>query len=557
MKREWWHTKTAYQIWPKSFQDSNGDGIGDLPGVISRLDDLSRLGVDILWLSPCYPSPLADEGYDISDYRNIDPRFGTLRDLDRLISEAKDRNMSIVMDLVVNHCSDEHEWFRRACLDPEGPYGKYFYILKQKSGDPLPTNWRSYFGGPCWDPLPGHEDYVYLHLFHKKQPDLNWENPALRREIYDMINWWLDRGIAGFRIDAIINIKKVLPFRRMPPDREDGLVSVSRMLSEADGVLEFLDEMSRETFRRHDAFAIAELFDNKPGELPRFIGDKGCFSCIFDFAPEMLGRSEKGWFDRRPVSPDDWKTAVFASQQLAAGVGFMANILENHDQPRGFSRYIPEGERSETAKKMLAGLSYLLRGLPFLYQGQEIGMENTVIPSIDAVDDCSTQGEYRAAIDAGLSPAEAFRAVLPYSRDHARTPVQWTGGPYAGFTSGVPWMPVNPDYPGINLEEQRHREDSLWNFYRALIALRRDPRWQETLVYGETVPYLENEPRLMAYERRGPRRILVLGNWRTESRDISLPGIPKQVLLSNLPEVRLNGKNLRAAGYQLAVLLME
>ena len=557
MKREWWHTKTAYQIWPKSFQDSNGDGIGDLPGILSRLDDLSRLGVDILWLSPCYPSPLADEGYDISDYRNIDPRFGTLQDLDRLIAEAKDRNMFVVMDLVVNHCSDEHEWFRRACMDPEGPYGKYFYIMKCRPGDPPPSNWRSYFGGSCWDLLPGHDDYVYLHLFHKKQPDLNWENPVLRREIYDMINWWLDRGIAGFRIDAIINIKKVLPFRQMTPDREDGLVSVSRMLSEADGVLEFLDEMSRETFRKHGSFAIAELFDNKPEDLPRFIGSNGCFSCIFDFAPEMLGRTENGWYDRQPVLPDDWKGAVFASQRLAAGTGFMANILENHDQPRGYSRYLPDGERNETAKKMLAGLSYLLRGLPFLYQGQEIGMENTEIHSIEDVDDCSTQGEYRAAIASGFSPEEAFRAVIPYSRDHARTPMQWSDCKNAGFSSGTPWLPVNPNYLHINLSEQQSRDDSLWNFYRALIALRRDPRWQETLVYGETIPYLEHESRLMAYERRGERRIMVLGNWQTQGRQILLPCNPKQILLSNLPEVWLNGSVLQASGYQFVVLLLE
>ena len=556
MKREWWHTKTGYQIWPKSFQDSNGDGIGDIPGIISRLDDLARLGVDLLWLSPCYPSPLADEGYDISDYEAIDPRFGTLDDLDRLLAEARDRNISVIMDLVVNHCSDEHPWFRKACEDPEGPYGKLFYIEKVKPGDPMPTNWRSYFGGTCWDPLPGHEGYVYLHLFHRKQPDLNWENPALRRAVYDMINRWLDRGVAGFRIDAIINIKKVLPFRRLPPDRADGLVSVAKMLSEADGVLEFLDEMAEETFRKHGAISIAELFDNKPEDLPLFIGEKGCFSSMFDFAPEMLGRSDKGWFDRKTVTPDEWKAAVFGSQRLASGIGFMANILENHDQPRGFSRYIPEGEQTETAKKMLAGLSFCLRGLPFLYQGQEIGMEDTVFSSIADVDDCNTHGEYEAALSAGFSPEDAFHAVIPWSRDHARTPVQWTGGKNAGFTEGTPWLPINPNYTSINLEEQKSRPDSLWNFYRSLIALRRDPHYQETLVYGEIVPYLEQESRLMAYERRGECRILVVGNWRNEPRSIPLPGTPRQVLLTNLP-VQLDGETFMASGYQFTVFLMD
>ena len=534
MKREWWHNKVAYQIWPKSFQDSNGDGIGDIPGIISRLDDLRALGVDILWLSPVYSSPLADEGYDISDYYSIDPRFGTLEDLDRLITEAKRRNMFLLMDLVVNHCSDEHYWFRQACADPEGPYGKFFYIEKHKPGDPMPCNWRGYFGGPVWDLLPGHEDYVYLHVFHKKQPDLNWENPELRREIYKMINWWLDRGIAGFRIDAIINIKKVLPFRNYPADRLDGLCSVQRMLEEATGVLEFLDEMASETFRKHDAFAIAELFDNKPEELPRFIGDKGCFSCIFDFAPEMLSKSPDGWMGAKEVTPDLWKHAVFTSQRLAKDTGFMANIIENHDEPRGVSRYIPEGERSETAKKMLGGLSFMLRGLPFLYQGQEIGMENTVFPTIDQADDCNTHGEYTAMLEAGLAPEEALAIVSRMSRDNARTPVQWTGGKNAGFTTGTPWYPVNPNYRRINLEEQRQRQDSLWSFYRDLIALRKNEEWQETIVYGATDPWHEDEPRLMAYYRRGPRTLLVLGNWQQEPREVQLPSVPESILLSNL-----------------------
>ena len=556
MKKEWWHGKTAYQIWPKSFQDSNGDGIGDIPGIISRLDDLKELGIDIIWLSPVYCSPLADEGYDISDYYGIDPQFGTMEDLDRLIAEAKQRDMSIVMDLVVNHCSDEHEWFKKACADPEGPYGKYFYILKHTPGEPMPSNWRGYFGGSVWDALPGHDDYVYLHIFHRKQPDLNWENPALRREVYRMINWWLDRGIAGFRIDAIINIKKVLPFRDYPADRPDGLCSVTRMLEEADGVLDFLDEMAAETFHKHDAFSIAELFDNKPEELPRFIGDTGCFSCIFDFAPEMLGRTPEGWITRKSVTPDQWKQAVFSSQRLAADVGFMANIIENHDEPRGVSRYIPEGECTETAKKMLGGLSLMLRGLPFLYQGQSIGMENTVFTDIAQADDCNTHGEYEAALAAGFSPEEALAVVARYSRDNARTPVQWDDSKNAGFTAGTPWYPVNPNYKSINLAEQKRRPDSLWHFYKRLIALRKDPKWAETIVYGRTEPWMEDESRLMAYYRRGEHTLLVLGNWQNEPRSVELPDTPVQLLISNLPDVDLSGKKLCLQGYQFLIFEM-
>ena len=556
MRKEWWHLSTAYQIWPKSFQDSNGDGIGDLPGVISRLDDLAALGIDLIWLSPVYPSPLADQGYDISDYQAIDPRFGTMEDMDRLIAEARRRGMAVVMDLVVNHCSDEHEWFRKACADPEGPYGQYFYIRKHAPGAPMPSNWRAYFGESVWSPLPGHDDYVYLHYFHRKQPDLNWENPALRQEVYRMINWWLDRGIAGFRIDAIINIKKDLPFRDLPADRPDGLCSIPQPKC-VDGVLEFLNEMARETFRKHDAFSIAELFDTRDEDLGRFIGDEGCFSTIFDFAPEKLGRSPAGVSQRERVTPDMWRDAMLCSQAQAQGVGLLANIIENHDEPRGVSRYIPEGEASDAAKKMLGGLSLMLRGFPFLYQGQEIGMENMPLTSIDQVDDISTLGEYEELLAEGYAPQEALALVAPYSRDNARTPVQWTSGPTAGFTTGTPWTPVNPNASRINLEAQRKQPDSVWNFYRALIALRRDPRYQQTLVYGDTEPIWAQESRLMAYLRHGEHTLLVLGNWRPEPREILLPSQPQETLLNNLPALSLDGAALRMEGYQFLVFRMD
>ena len=265
LTKKWWHEKTAYQIYPKSFCDSNGDGIGDLQGIIRKLDYLKDLGIDIIWISPIYCSPLADQGYDISDYRNIDPRFGTMDDMDELLREAKARDMYIVMDLVVNHCSDEHEWFRKACEDPEGRYGKYFYIADLKDGK-LPNNWRSYFGGPVWDKLPGHDDKVYMHVFHKKQPDLNWENPQLRREVYDMINWWLDKGIAGFRVDAIMNIKKPDIYTSYPADRNDGLAAIDNMLHDAVGIDEFLRELREETGIDVPAEALHPVYtDARPG----------------------------------------------------------------------------------------------------------------------------------------------------------------------------------------------------------------------------------------------------------------------------------------------------
>ena len=554
MKKQWWHGKTAYQIYPKSFCDSNGDGIGDLQGIISKLDYLKDLGADILWLSPIYVSPLADQGYDIADYYNIDPRFGTMDDMDELISEAKKRDMYIVMDLVVNHCSDEHEWFRKACEDPDGPYGKFFYIETVKDGK-LPCNWRSYFGGPVWDKLPGHEDKYYLHVFHKKQPDLNWENPALREEVYKMINWWLDRGLAGFRIDAIINIKKALPFHSYPADREDGLSSVHNMLHEAKGVGDFLGEMRDRTFKPHSAFTVGEVFNEKEEELPDFIGDNGYFSSMFDFAETVFGSSQKGWHDSLDITPDDYRDCVFSTQKKIGDIGFISNIIENHDEPRGVSRYIPEGEADPTSKKMLATLYFLLKGLPWIYQGQEIGMENVPVSSIDEVDDISSIDSYKVAIAAGVSEKEALHMIEKYGRDNARTPFQWNASENAGFTTGKPWLRVNPNYKKINLEAEKTDPSSVYNYYRKLTRLRRDPGYSETLVYGELIPYLEDRHNVMAYLRKSENQtLLVIGNYQREPQTLPLPASCKKVLLSNLPETEIDGMQIRLQGYQAAVM---
>ena len=314
MERKWWHDKVAYQIYPKSFMDSNGDGIGDLKGIISKLDYLKELGVDIVWLSPIYQSPLADEGYDISDYYAIDPRFGTMEDMEELIAEAKKRDMTILMDLVVNHCSDEHEWFRKACEDPDGKYGGFFYLRDKDPEGKLPTNWRSYFGGPCWEELPG-TDKLYMHVFHKKQPDLNWENPALREEVYKNIRWWMEKGIGGFRIDAIINIKKPAVLHDYPADRDDGLSSVNNMLAEAEGIGEFLGEMRDKAFAPYDAFTVGEVFNEKEEDLPLFIGDGGYFSTMFDFSSELYGRSDKGWFDTKRIDIDAYRGCMFGAHE--------------------------------------------------------------------------------------------------------------------------------------------------------------------------------------------------------------------------------------------------
>ena len=555
MEKKQVHDKVAYQIYPKSFYDSNGDGIGDLQGIISKLDYLKDLGVDILWISPIYPSPFADQGYDISDYYNIDPAFGTLEDMDELIREAHKRQMYILMDLVVNHCSDEHEWFEKACADPYGEYGNFFYIEDRKEGE-LPCNWRSYFGGPVWEPLPGHPDKQYMHVFHRKQPDLNWENPAVREEVYKNINWWLDKGLGGFRIDAIINIKKALPYKDYPSDRADGLSDISLMLADAQGIGEFLGEMQARTFGPHDAFSVGEVFNIKDGELPDFVGDKGYFSSIFDFATTSFGKDDRGWYASKRPTPDDYKKCYFESQKKMGDTGFYSNIIENHDEPRGVSYYIPEGEVCDASKKLLAAMYFLMRGLPFIYQGQEIGMENLGVVPIDKVDDISALDQYQVSLDAGLSPEEALKVISVYSRDNARTPVQWNSKKNAGFTKGTPWLMVNPNYTSINVEAQEKNPDSVLSFYKELIALRKNPDYKETLVYGTVIPYLEGQHNLMAYHRKGEKDLLVIGNFQKDPQTAVLPSACKNLLLNNYQDLDMNEEKtaVHLKGYQAIVI---
>ena len=540
MQKKWWHDKVAYQIYPKSFCDTNGDGIGDLRGIISKLDYLKELGVDIIWLSPIYKSPFVDQGYDISDYYAIAEEFGTMEEFDELLAEAKKRDMYLIMDLVVNHCSDKHEWFQKALADPDGPYADYFYFRKGKNGNP-PSNYRSYFGGNCWEPVPGSDKY-YFHMFAKEQPDLNWENPKLREEIYRMINWWLDKGLAGFRIDAIINIKKDLAFPDMEPDGDDGLASCWRMVENVEGVDALLEDLKNHTFAKKDAFTVGEVFNIGVEDLPDFIGENGHFSTIFDFSAHMLSDGEHGWYDAPPISFDAWKKAITDSQMRVQNVGFEANIIENHDEPRGVSRFLPDYAQNEDGAKMLGTVSVLLRGIPFIYQGQEIGMQNARWNSVDEFDDISTKDQYRMAREAGLSDAEALAVCSAMSRDNARTPMQWKDAPQAGFTSGTPWLKVNDNYPAINVEKEEEQPDSVLHYYRKLIALRKSGEYRELFTYGKFEPAYENADHVMAYYRilQG-RRVLVAANFGTDTIELDWEVPAKKVLLSN--KKRTNAEN--------------
>lgn len=551
MEKDWWKGKVAYQIYPKSFKDSNGDGVGDLKGITEKLDYLQDLGIDILWLSPVYKSPFIDQGYDISDYYAIDPLFGTMEDMEELIAEGKKRGISIIMDLVVNHCSSHHEWFQKALADPDGPYADYFYFIES---DKEPNNWESYFGGSVWEPVPGTNKY-YLHSFHKDQPDLNWQNPVLREEIYTMINWWLDKGIAGFRIDAIINIKKDLEWRSLPSDRDNGLVPVPESLVNAQPIEPFLQELKEHTFAKYNAFTVGEVFNETDEELHFFIGKDGVFSSIFDFKQTMLGQEGKGWFDHSLPTADELKESIFQAHERADSIGVLSTIIENHDEPRGVSHYIAEGPVNDTSKKALGTIQVLRKGIPFIYQGQEIGMENQVFESVEDFDDIATINGYHVAKEAGLSEEEALAAIAKYSRDNARTPMQWSAEPGLGFSDGPAWLiSPKPDH-SINVEDQEKDPNSILNYYRQLTALYRHPLYGNTIRFGDMIPAYRDCENIIAFERRGDKRLLVISNFQNRQATLELPAPIKTVILNNTAGLFQEGDQvLELAPYQTVVL---
>lgn len=551
MEKDWWKGKVAYQIYPKSFKDSNGDGVGDLKGITKKLDYLQNLGIDILWLSPIYKSPFIDQGYDISDYYAIDPIFGTMEDMEELIAEGKKRGISIIMDLVVNHCSSHHEWFQKALSDPDGPYADYFYFIES---DKEPNNWESYFGGSVWEPVPGTNKY-YLHSFHKDQPDLNWQNPVLREEIYKMINWWLDKGIAGFRIDAIINIKKDLEWRSLPSDRENGLVPLPESLVNAQSIEPFLHELKERTFAKYNAFTVGEVFNKTDEELHFFIGKDGVFSSIFDFKQTCLGQEGKGWFDHSLPTADELKESIFQAHERADSIGVLSTIIENHDEPRGVSHYIVEGPVNDTSKKALGTIQVLRKGIPFIYQGQEIGMENQIFESVEDFDDIATINGYHVAKEAGLSEEEALAAIAKYSRDNARTPMQWSAEPGLGFSDGSAWLISPKPDVAINVEDQEKDPNSILNYYRQLTALYRHPLYGNTIRFGDMIPAYRDCENIIAFERRGDKRLLVISNFQNRQATLELPAPIKTVVLNNTAGLFQEGDQvLELVPYQTVVL---
>ena len=531
MKKKWWNEKIVYQVYPRSFKDTNGDGIGDVRGIIEKLDYIKSVGVDMIWISPIYKSPMKDNGYDISDYYAIDPIFGTMEDMDELLLKAKQKGLKVLMDLVVNHCSSEHEWFKKALKDPKGPYGDYFIIKEGKDGK-APNNWRSIFGGSVWEPIKG-TPYYYYHTFAKEQPDLNWENPQLRREIYDMMNWWLKKGLGGFRVDAITYIKKDPSYKSLPADGADGLAALSEVSSNYPGIEVFLKEMREETFDVYDAFSVAEMSGVDAAKLREYIGPDGLFSSIFDFSYMELDVELFQWYRPVEVNATMVKEKLFESQSMAQEAeSFLSVVLENHDQPRAAEKWFPKqvGYESQT---MLATMNLMLRGIPFIYQGEEIGMTNSTFSAIREYEDIMLWGQYDRAKKEGCTEEECLDMANRRSRDHARTPMQWDDSEQAGFTTGKPALPVNDNYRTINVKKEE-REGSVLDYYRKLTALRKSDEYRELLTYGEIYPALEEEKDVIAYERvRDGKKLLIVLNFLGENQKISLGNEERKIVLSN------------------------
>lgn len=528
MNQNWWHESIVYQIYPKSFMDSSGDGVGDLQGIIRRLDYLQELGVNTVWLCPTFPSPMVDGGYDISDCKGVNPQFGTLADMDELVEKAGQRGIKVLLDLVLNHTSDQHPWFQAALRDPASPYRQYYIFKKGVNGGP-PNNWRSNFGGSAWEPVPGSDEY-YLHVFAAGQPDLNWENPAMRRELYEMIRWWMARGIAGFRIDAISFIKKDPAFPSLPPDGPDGLAGVAPASVMQPGIEAFLAEMRDEAFKPGGAFTVAEANAVPPEKLEEFVGPNGFFSTIFDFSYTDIDLNSGEWHDLSHFTRRQLRNAIFSSQLAVSRVGYGAPYLENHDQNRSPNKFLAEAERTYAGKTMLGVLYFFLQGIPFIYQGQELGMENHPWQALEQFDDVACRDQYDRALRAGYSEQAAFACVANRARDNSRTPMPWSGGENAGFTTGRPWLPIHPDYAKISVEAQSGEGRSVLSFYKEMVRVRKT--YPQLFAGGSFTPVLEEEEQAFAYQRSlDGVTAWVVCNFSAEGLTAKLPR--GRVLLSN------------------------
>lgn len=516
MNKKWWQEAVIYQIYPRSFKDSNADGIGDLRGIITKIDYLDQLGVDAVWLNPVYQSPNDDNGYDISDYRAIMSEFGTMADLEELLDLLHSRGIKLIMDLVLNHSSDEHQWFKESRKSKTNPYRDY-YVWKDGKEDNPPNNWQSFFGGPAWEYDEQTKQY-YLHLFSRKQPDLNWENPAVREEIYDLINWWLEKGIDGFRLDVINLISKD---QRFPDGKVPGLTG-HEYFANGPRVHEFIQTMAAKTYGNYDAMTVGETpFVDKDEALKFVASDRKEFSMIIPFEHLELDR-KNGW---EKIS--DWKLTELKKlmtdwqYKLQENDGWISLYFCNHDQPRIVSRYGDDGKYRKESAKMLATMLHTLRGTPFIYQGEEIGMKNINFDSLTDFDDIETRGYIKSAQKSGeLNSAEILEIANYRSRDNARTPMPWNDSDYAGFSEAKPWLKLNSSYSEINVEQDLKSSDSVFKYYQKLIALRKE---YPVFAYGEYKLILPDSENIYAYLREGKdNNLLVLLNFSDQLSNFDL-----------------------------------
>ncbi|MFT4666967.1 MAG: oligo-1,6-glucosidase [Gammaproteobacteria bacterium] len=519
MKKIWWKEDVIYQIYPRSFKDSNGDGIGDLQGIISKLDYLKYLGVDILWLCPIYQSPNDDNGYDISDYYKIHPEYGTMEDFEELLAGLHKRGMKLIMDIVVNHSSDEHVWFEQSKSSKENSYRDYYYWKPGKEGGP-PNNWKSFFGGSAWEYDERTKEY-YLHLFAKKQPELNWENPKLREEFYKILSFWMEKGIDGFRMDVISLISKRLEFA----DTKLGALNdvIAQVYSNGPKVHEYIQTMYQKVFSKYDVMTVGE----GPG-ISTEVGldyvdeNRGELSMIFHLNHMYLGHGPFGKFDPVPYDWNDIVDIVLKWDEAMGTSGWISIFLDNHDFPRLVSRFGNDKEYRVESAKLLAMMIFTLRGTACIYQGSELGMSNVHFPNLEDYEDVETHTFYKEFAKRGLSEADFLKRVHEHGRDNARTPMQWDESEHAGFTTGTPWLNVNPNHKEINAGEAQNNEDSIFHFYRKLMAYRKQ---NKTFVYGEFKVITQESKDLFVYERKdeeGSYIILLNHSDREQKNDLNL-----------------------------------
>ena len=543
MEKRWWKESVVYQIYPRSFCDSNGDGIGDLNGITGKLDYLKELGIDVIWLSPVYKSPNDDNGYDISDYQAIMDEFGTMEDFDRMLAIAHEKGIKIMMDLVVNHTSDEHKWFIESRKSTDNPYRDYYIWRPAKEDGNLPNNWGSCFSGPAWE-YDKTTDMYFLHLFSKKQPDLNWDNPAVRQDVFDMMNWWLKKGVDGFRMDVISLISKEPGL----PDKEPGINGYATFNVSANGphVHEYLQEMRQKALNNADTITVGECSGVTLEEAKKYArSDEKELNMVFQFEHMDVDSDEKaGKWTTRKMDLRNLKKILTRWQKGLQDIAWNSLYWENHDQPRSVSRFGNDSdEYREISAKMLATCIHMMQGTPYVYQGEELGMTNCPFNTLDNFRDLESINAFHELTEQGKMTEEDMMAAIGYKgRDNARTPMQWDDSAYAGFSTATPWIMVNPNYTKINAKDQINREDSVFKYYQKLIKLRHE---SELIVYGTYDLILDDDKDIYAYIRTlGDEKLIVYCNFSENTREVELPKefTNGKVLISNYSDAKVNHK---------------